>query len=303
MQRDLKIQTHKSRGKEARLVAKRALLQVLEPIAGFVLDSGLSAAEMRTILLQAIVKSAVSKQLEVSDRVNLSGIAAITGISRSEVSRIVKSSHHSNSEREEGQFQSTNRILAAWHDDPKFIAPDGQPADLPLYGRGASFESLARKYGLGLPTRAVLDELVRFGAVELLSDQRIRTKTSMAIERGMSARVVKGFGDRASELLCTMLHNMREPDDPKFIASVTESAVPISTLPLFRKELGIKGADFLSEVQERLSQSIGSRSARSSERATATVSVTIFYHETDPSMKEARLATMGRRNFRRESKP
>ena len=69
----------------------------------------------------------------------------------------------------------------AWHQVPRFTDSKGQPADLKLYGRGASFESLVRRYGRGIPTRAVLDELIRTRTVEMLSSQKIRAKASIAV--------------------------------------------------------------------------------------------------------------------------
>ena len=165
MEHEAKADPDKSKSIDLRNVAKRALLQLLEPLAGFVLDSGLSAAEFQAFLREATVRSAAAKQLQVANRVNKSGISATTGISRAEVSRILKVNKESHRMADDNQTQSTNRILAAWHQDPKFTRMDGQPADLTMYGRGSSFEALARKYGLGIPTRAVLDELVRTGAV------------------------------------------------------------------------------------------------------------------------------------------
>ena len=76
---------------DVRLIARAALQQLMEPLAGFVLDSGLSAHELLTIFREAAVKSVVAKQLESSDRINISGIAATTGISRADISRILKS--------------------------------------------------------------------------------------------------------------------------------------------------------------------------------------------------------------------
>ena len=284
---------------DVRAVARRALLQLLEPLAGFVLDSGLSTNELHTIFREAAVRSAAAKQLEVSDRVNISGIAATTGIPRADISRILKCRAKA-PKISNGQQQSTNRILAAWHQDPKFTGSNGQPAELVLYGRGATFEALAKKYGRGIPTRAVLDELIRTGAIELLATQKIRAKTSIAVERGISARVIKVFGERATELLSTMLLNMRRPEAPKFIANVSETSIQSSSLPLFRKELSIKSADFLAEVQESLARKPGRRVSSGGDRDLARVSVTIFYHESFGKKNAKQYPAKKRRNFRRE---
>ena len=289
----------KSKNVDVRVVARKALLQLLEPLAGFVLDSGLSTNELHAIFREAAVKSAAAKQLELSDRVNISGIAATTGISRADISRILKVPAKATEKIGDSQQQSTNRILAAWHEDPKFTGPNGQPAELRMYGRGATFEALAKKYGRGIPTRAVLDELIRAGAIELLSSQKIRAKASVAVERGMSARVIKAFGDRATELLSTMLLNMRNPEAAKFLANVSDASILTSALPLLRKELSSKGADFLAEVQDSLNRNPGTRVSKRKVKDLARISVTIFYHESYDKTIKQRIASK-RRNFHRE---
>jgi hypothetical protein len=272
----------------------------MEPLAGFALDSGLSTGELQAICREAAVKSAAARQLETSPRVNVSGIAATTGIPRAEISRILRLT--AKLVKEEGDHQqSTNRILSAWHEDPKFTNSNGQPADLNIFGRGASFDVLAKKYGRGIPTRAVLDELLRSGAIELLSQsQRVRAKTSMAVDRGISSRVVKAFGDHATELLSTMLLNMRQPDSPKFIASVSNSDIPSSSLPLLRRELASKGSDFLADVQEGLSRRPVYRAAKRTQGDCIRISVTVFYHEGENKKNDDRVAQYRRRNLRRQ---
>ncbi len=285
---------------DARVVARKALLQLLQPLAGFVSDAGLSAGELYALFREAAVRSAAAKQLEASDRVNISRIAATTGISRAEISQILKVAETAK-KTGDGQQQSTNRILAAWHEDPKFTGPNGQPVDLKLYGRGATFEALANKYGRGIPTRALLDELVETGAIELLAMQKVRAKAAVAVERGMSARMVKLFGDRATELLSTMLLNMRQPEAPKFVASVTGAPIVADSLPLFRKELSTKGADFLADLQEGLSRKPGSRVSKGREPDSARVSVTVFCHESVDARSKKQGTVNKRRNFRRNS--
>jgi len=292
--------TDKQNG-ELRTSAENALSKLLDPLAGFVADSGLSTGDLIKLVREAAVRNALQKQIETSDRLNISGIAATTGISRADVSRILKQKRSAKEKLVAGQQQSTNSILSAWHEDPRFTTANGQPADLKMYGKGPSFHALAKKYGRGIPTRAVLDELIRAGAIELLANQKLRAKTTVAIERGMSTQVIKAFGDRAYELLSTMLLNMRKPDSPRFIANISYSATHYSSVPLFRKELAAKGADFLTEMQEALTRKPSRRASKTDESEIGGVSVTIFYHESFFNRNESKLSANKRRNFRRES--
>jgi hypothetical protein len=296
---DVSDQTVRINHNDIRVVARKALVQLLEPLVGFVLDSGLSTQELRSILREAAVRSVAARQIEVARRVNISGIAASTGIPRAEISRILKSRADSPRHVTDRQQQSTNRILAVWHQDPKFTTPGGKPADLKIYGRGASFEALVRNHGRGIPTRAMLDELIRTGAAEVLSSRIIRAKTSVAVDRGVTPRAIRSFGERATELLSTMLQNMRNPEAPKFVASVAGTNISPVVMPLFRKELATKGADFLADIQESLFRDVTGITKKKLSRASR-VSVTIFYHETSRKAKPRKGAVKKRRNFRRD---
>jgi hypothetical protein len=284
-----------------RAVARKALAQLLEPLVGFVLDSGLSSEELHLILREAAIRSVAARQLQVARRINISGIAASTGIPRAEISRILKSSVDSSRQLADRQQQSTNRVLAVWHQDPKFTTPAGKPADLKIYGRGATFETLVRIYGRGIPTRAMLDELTRTGAAEVLASQIIRVKTSVAVDRGVSARAVRAFGVRVTELMSTMLQNMRDPENPRFIASVSGANISPALLPLFRKELANKGADFLADIHDSIIREAASVSANRRPSQASRVSVTIFCHETERQTKPKTNTARKRRNFRRDA--
>ncbi len=285
---------------DVRAAAKKALLQLLEPLVGFVLDSGLSIHEFHSILREAAVRTAAARQLDTARRVNISGIAASTGIPRAEISKILKSKVDSERQTIDRQQQSTNRILSAWHQDPKYGTPEGKPADLKIYGRGATFESLVRKYGRGIPTRAMLDELTRMAAAEMLSPQLVRAKTSVAIDRGITSHGIRSFGDRATELLSTMLQNMRDPENPRFIGNVSGSNVPHLKLPLFRREVSSKGADLLAEINDALLRATDTAPAEKRSAAKSRVSVTIFYNEILRRDVASRAPQKKRQNLRRE---
>jgi DNA-binding phage protein len=285
---------------DVREVARAALLQLLEPLVEFVLDSGLNTHELHSILRAAAVRSVAARQMEIARKVNISGIAASTGIPRAEISRILKSPPNSAERTADRQHQATNRILAAWHQDPKFTTPEGQPANLKIYGRGSTFETLVHNHGRGIPSRAILDELTRAGAAEVLPSRLIRVRTSVTVDRGMTTQGIRSFGLRAAELLATMLQNMRNPENPQFVASISESNIATAFMPLFRKELAGKGADFLADMQESLLRGAATAHVKKDPPRTNRASVTIFYHETSRKAKRQQGAAKKRRNFSRD---
>lgn len=280
---------------DVRELAVSALLQIFEPLIGFVIDAGLSTNDLYSIARHAAVRRVAAQQLEASRRINISGIAATTGIPRSEISRILKITGKEAEKSIDTRQQSTNRILAAWHEEPKFTTPNGEPADLKVYGRGPTFDLLVKRHGCGIPTRAILDELVRIHAVELLPSQKIRARSFLAVYSGTNPHMIKAFGDRAAELIDTLVSNMKYPDKPRFVATVYGSTGAIKGLPLLRREISSKGAGFLADVKESLSQPASkNRSNRSNK-----VSVTVFYHESDSRIGTQSLSVR-RRNLRRQ---
>jgi len=278
---------------DVRALTRKALFLLLEPLTAFAIDAGLSAGDMYELLREAAVRGVARRQLEISHRVNISGIAATTGIPRAEISRILKQKNLQENRPPDRRQQSTNRILAAWYAEPKFANMKGQPATLKIYGRGATFESLVRSYGRGIPSRAVLDELLRSRVVEVLPGQRVRAIASLAVYRELTPQVIKAFGDRASDLLWAMLSNIRTPETPRFLATV---AAPVETkkiLPLMRKELSTRSAEFLSGIK-------GTLAVAPRARGSSTVGVTIFYHETSRA-NFPKPSLTSRTNFRRRS--
>jgi len=280
---------------DLKTAARQALQQLFEPLSGFMLQIGLGPYELSDILRQAAVRSVANQQLELSNRRNISGIAAATGINRSEVSRILRDKGRDNDTTYGHRRLVTDRVLASWHRDPKFTDVKGRPAELSLYGRGATFESLVKTHGRGIATRAVLDELLRSRAVDVLPFQKIRARTSRFVNRSITPQKIKMFGDRAGKLVSTMLANMREPDRSHFLGSMTWSVPKADLLPPVTRELSTKGAKFLTEIQERLPQ----EQARRLHTHRRIVTVAIYCHEAAAERRPLRKAPSKRRNFRR----
>jgi Family of unknown function (DUF6502) len=192
-------------------------------------------------------------------------------------------------------------VLNAWHQNPRFTNANGQPADLKIYGRGATFENLVKGNGGGIPMRAMLDELTRTGAIEIKSPQLVKLKSLVAIEQGVTPQVIKAFGDRTAELLSTLLQNMRGPEASGFVASASGTAVSQDAIPLIRKELATRGANFLADIEDILIRHPSVNRGKRSDPRETNVSVTMFLHESGMQSSTGGRPLVKRRNFRRDS--
>jgi len=286
------------RSDTVRSAALQALGRVLEPLAGFVLETGLSVQEAQALLRSAAVHSAAKRQRETQQRVSISGIAASTGISRAEISRILRAPARASVAVSERRQQATNRILAAWQDDPKFQKPNGQPATLKIYGAGASFDALVKAHGRGLPTRAMLDELVRAKAVTLMSAQRVRVNVLARTKGGVDAQSVKLFGERAEQVLATMLEVLRDPESHQFVTSVEGSIEP-GVLPVLRREISSGATDYIDKIRENLYSDDFSQRTRESLGLPKKLSLTVVFREENFASFSNRISAKARRNLRR----
>lgn len=209
-----RLRIRKSNGSGAQAAARKVFRELLEPLSHFAFDCGLSVNELNSMLREAAVRSAAGRQIEDGRRINISGIAATTGISRGEISRILKNRWKATDQISDRRQNSVSRILSAWHRDTRFLTANRVPAELNLYGRGFTFESLVRRHGRGIPVRAIFDELTRIGAVELTASQKIFPKTSLAVNRRITPGVIEAFGGWATDLLSAELRNARSSYAP-----------------------------------------------------------------------------------------
>jgi Family of unknown function (DUF6502) len=274
--------------------ARKSITNLLRHLSAFVLDCGLSISELNSLLRTAAVQRAAMRQLEDNARVNISGIAAITGIPRAEVSQLLKSTGSLTIGTIKRRQNITNKILSAWHDDPHFLAAGGYPRDLPIFGDGATFEHLVRKYGQGIPIRAIIDELERAGAIQLLtSSQKIHPKMPKAINLRITVEKIKEFDATVNALF----PNLQSPSDAAFIEKkVFGTRVWSGTVSELRRRLGPNATALLEELRRKLAIKQAKHRRKETQKV-AHLSVTIVYKEVRGRLAKVSMKT--RRNFSR----
>jgi len=267
------------------------------PIVDFGLSSGLSAGEMCAALREAAVRNVAARQVSSGQRVNVSGIAASTGITRAEVARLWKTRFLPPAQKE----QCTNRLLRMWHQNPEFNTVEGKPSRLRIYGSGATFESLVKQYGGGVPIRAALDELTRLGAVAVTSSRFVRAIKSTTIDSELTGRFVQQFGERGSALLSGMLNQARDRPIRSDIDSVSRAVRTIGQSAVFRKELLKKGIRVFHSICDSLSRRMIREDKTSRGAEARRVTVTISYCELSLET-DGKKPIIKRKNLRRDGR-
>jgi Family of unknown function (DUF6502) len=279
--------------------AKMALSKMLEHLARFAVDSGLSVADLNSILRVAVVKSIGSQQVEIGGRTNVSIIAASTGIPRGEVSKILKKS---NGSLDTSRIQlPTNKILAAWCDDPKFSTPSGHPSDLKIFGRGSTFETLVKKHGRGIPTRAILEELARVGAIKVRNSQMVSLKSLIAFDRKMTPNRIKSFGKHGSKVLSFLLEELRFPGKTTSLFRQLRLNASPGAVKEHRTQISSMSNKFLTDINCLLGETVVITKSNLLTRSQLTNRgiVAVYIHEDVTNSKANPRVLVRRKNFRR----
>ena len=230
-----------------------ALARLIEPLLELMFDAGVTVQDLNYLVRERAVRVAIRRVSKEGGRNNKSRVSIATGIPRSEVTRILRSAD-SHPRPRPGQ-QPARKVLAAWYETPRFLAPSGEPAVLPIFGKRRSFEQLVTTHGGGIPVRAMLDELTQINAVERLPDQRVRAKTRIPIQTGLNAAAIAAIGDRGRDLFDTLIYNIKNVEQPMVEATTSISDADLEKITLLRREISDQVASFINAANSILNRS------------------------------------------------
>jgi hypothetical protein len=278
-----------------------ALERVLDPLLELLFDAGVTVQEFNRIARNRAVRIATKRVVKESGRESKSRVAIMTGLPRSEVTRL--SGLSDAVPKSKPDQHPARRVLAAWHDDPRFLAPSGDPAVLPIFGKRRSFERLVERYGASIPVRAMLDELIQLDAVERLEEQKVRAKCRVPIMTGLTNRSITAVGERGRDLLETLAHNVRRSAQPYFEATAVIDDGDLAMVNYLRREITEQGTNFINGATSLLNRSQVKRGSRAAKPSKAVrLGVTVYYFQEEPNDDETTgVAPHGRRkNLRRQ---
>jgi len=160
-----------------------SLKLILDSLAGLLVESGYGYARLAKIAKVAFVQTANSIDQEGSSRVSYARIAALTGLTRTDVSHLLRGQVEGSVENAEPENRVL-RVARGWSADMRYARQDGSPRSLPFKGTGASFSSLVKKYSGDIPARAMLSEMKRLGMVKHDSQDRVLlVRESLGVSR------------------------------------------------------------------------------------------------------------------------
>jgi hypothetical protein len=233
---DATTKTGRHRCRLASPRGESALQELLTELASTLLPRGMTPKRFSELARFAFVRAAAERSKLRNGRVNHSRVSAQTGLSRSDVKRLLLQS--SVLTTESYAQAPMERVIAGWRTDRMFAHRPGRPRRLRISGTATSFANLVRRYGGDLPHRAVLEELRRLGAVSDGGDS-VQLNPSQTLRRRHDLAFL-------SPVLPALLDGIR-------IASKRTGSRPSSSI--YRLTLPIKNDLDLAIVRERSASS------------------------------------------------
>lgn len=143
-----------------------AIYQVMRPLARIAMRHGLTASDIERVTRQAFVDTARAEYGIRGRPTNKSRVAALTGLSRAEVTRLLSASRH-DQDAAAGQRHLLNRLITSWVNDTRWLDEAQAPRLLSTdEGQGDGFPALVRAIGSDVTWQTLLRELERLGLVQ-----------------------------------------------------------------------------------------------------------------------------------------
>ncbi|SEH07001.1 DUF6502 family protein [Candidatus Venteria ishoeyi] len=264
-----------------------SLLRIFKSLARLVLRLGMSYEQFDELAKQAFVE-VVEKDFALPKRKQTdSRIAVVTGLSRKEVKRL------RNLVKDHGQvpvqYNRAARVLNGWLRKADYLDEQQQPKVLPLEGESDSFTALVKEYGGDIPVRAVLDELLRIGAVQRDSNNHISLSKQAYIPTDNMADALVIIGTDTALLLDTLLHNFSQPAEKSYLQlKVCYNNLPAEALPVLSKLSSEEGQALLQKLNRwfALQDRDANPDVIGSGRYQAGVGIYFFAHEISENLNE-----------------
>lgn len=258
-----------------------AVLRLLRPLVRLLLRNGVSYSAFADLAKWVYVDVA-NKEFGVAGRKQTdSRISVITGLTRKEAARIKGIVTPDDATAVE-QYHRAARVIGGWLRDARFLNKAGRPASLSFDGEEASFSELVRSYSGDIPPRAVLDELLRVGAVERRKNGTLQLVTAGYVPNGSTADQLHILGSDVALLIETIDHNLT-PDQhqPYFQRKVAYDNLPIEAIAPLRALTEGKAQSLLEEVNRYLAQYDRDTNPATQGSGRKHAGVGIFYFEQD----------------------
>ena len=275
------------------------LRELLCELALALVPRGMTPKLFGELSRHAFVHAAARISQQANGRINHSRVAALTGLSRADVKRILLNGD-AMSPIGRSEQMPIERVLHAWRVDRRFSDNRGNPKRLRVSGTSASFAVLAKLYAGDVPHRAILDELRRIGAVRregkvvVLAKARVlRHRRRVASLSSVIPALIDGIR------LAAACETSREPP------SIYRLTIPVPSdlkLAIVRERCLSTVATMLNGLEESLGGQIIRARSRRAQQHSFVLTVLLAENEASPSLSRSTQSAAMQRSLNRKTR-
>ena len=259
--------------------------QMLRPLIRILLRYGISHRTFAEYAKQSYVEVAQQDFAVPGRKASISRISVLTGLTRKDVARLLRDEEAPTALAE--HTHRAARVIGAWIREPAFNDKARRPRALPSEGRG-SFAELVRKSRVDIPPRALLDELVRVGAVVNTRDGRYRLITRAYVPRDTESEKLELLGLEVADLTSSFDHNLTHPaSEAYFQRAVRYDNLVASCLPELRDKSASHGQALLEQLDRFMSENDRDANPELADSERVRAVIGIYYYE-EPTKDEQR---------------
>lgn len=280
---------------------KRELLSafrsLMTPLVRILLRNGISFREFAEVLKDVFVAVCARDLVVPGRRLTLSRIAIVTGLTRKEVSTIVRDDELRRKALETNANRAA-KILEAWHSDTRFLGPYGFPRDLLIEGDDPSgtFSDLVRENSGDMPVRAMLEELMRVDAARVVEGgEVVRVLKRTYIPTEMTPEMIQIFSQAVRRYIETVDYNLslQETKSRRFDRVVyPDPGLRVIDVPVFQQEVREYLETVIAEIDYKTSKY--QRLDDPESETTTRVGVGIYFYQDELEDKRALIDLLGK---------
>ncbi|HKT35685.1 MAG TPA: DUF6502 family protein [Nitrospira sp.] len=262
-----------------------AVTVLLRPLVRTLLRHGIPCDALYAVAREVYVRVATQEFALPGKKQTTSRVSILTGLTRKEVRRILTTAEASNQESAD-RYNRAARVIAGWVRDKEFQDKNGAPLALPIEGEQASFGALVRRYSGDLLVRAMLDELLRVGAVRKTKDGHIRLQARSYVPQQSATDKLQILGADTADLMATIAHNLDAQVVPRYQRKVMYDNVPVEAVREFQRVSAERAQALLEGLDQWLSERDRDVNPRVKGTGRRRVGMGIYYFEDEESTSE-----------------
>lgn len=261
-----------------------AIRRLLRPAVRQLIAYGVTFPAFAQLMKETYVEVAEQQFALPFKRQTDSRVALMTGLNRKEIAHLREHVTKPDRARDEAALEETvvTHAIGRWMAGPPYATPDGHPRQLRYESdkvREPTFTRLVKELAIDLPVRAVLDELLHVGAVELLPNGDVVLRREAHVPLADAEGKFALLGSDPAELLSTIVHNIEHPDAPRLQRKVVYDNIGADALAQLRAEARRIGGEFVRRANSLLASYDRDRNPEAPDGTRSRVVLGTYYFE------------------------